>query len=187
MVIAVFKIKMEYIITLNGKRVAKGRSKTFTVNFARAMAILFVRGDVQVSQIVTDVTGAVRTIANQAGSYTFLNPIGSLANKIRLHIGSSSEPFSRTQYEMLSKIVEFDYSTYEITDTGTLMRVSFGGSWTNNTATAVTVREIGFSVVYKDSGGTDRRILLARDVLDTPIDVPTNGVLGLGYIITIPW
>jgi len=183
-IIAEYEVKVLDPKTGEVIRSVKGESKSFTLNFGRLIAILFQRGDYQVSVPVVDTSGASRTFRNNDTTSSPFEVSTSTANRIRLHIGSSNEPFSRGQYEMLGKIAEFDYSTYNLADDGTKIVVQFSGSWLN-TGSLVTVREIGFDVVY-NAAGTVTRFLLTRDVIpDTTVD--TNQTIAVGYTITIPY
>jgi len=184
------KINVEYEVKVidnkTGKtlRTVKGKSKTFNLNFARLLGLFFQRGDVIASISATDTGGSGRTFINNDSSNP-LNVGTSAGNKLKLHIGSSSAPFDRSHYEMQALVATFDYSTWSLTDDGTKVKVDISGSWINP-GPSVTVREIGFDVVYRDSGAYLRRILLARDVIpDTVVD--TGRTIAVAYSITIPF
>jgi len=184
------KINVEYKIKVidnkTGKvvKTLKGKSKTFNLNFARLLGLLFQRGDIGASVSITDTGGVGRTFSNNT-YYNPLNVATAAGNKLRFHIGSSNTPFDRAHYEMQALISTFDYSTWSLTDDGTKVKVDISGSWLNP-GPSVTVREIGFDVVFSDSGYNNRRVLLARDVIpDTVVDA--GRTIAVAYSITIPF
>jgi len=186
------KIKVDYRVKVidnkTGKivKTVKGKSKTFNMNFARLLGLLFQRGDATGSVSLNDTGGAARTFYNNYSvALTPLNLPADAGNKLVLKIGSSSAAFDRSHYEMQTLLATFAYSTFTLTDTGTNVRVDISGSWIN-TGASITVREIGFVVRYVDTGGYVRSILLARDIITDTV-VGTNQTIAVAYSITIPF
>jgi hypothetical protein len=58
-------------------------------------------------------------------------------------------------------------------------------TFTNNSGSTITVKEVGLLVKKHDNTGTSRSWLVARDVLPSPVDVPDGATLTIRYVVKI--
>ena len=101
----------------------------------------------------------------------------------RFYIGTGNTPAKQSDYKMESLIDDAMYlSNLEVVcasgngsfESETGLYVS--GTVTNMSSSPLEVSEIGFSAANKNTNAEDSRFLLAREVFDTPITIPTGGV-----------
>ena len=101
----------------------------------------------------------------------------------RFYIGTGNTPAKQSDYKMESLIDDAMYlSNLEVvcasgngsfeSETG----LSVSGTVTNMSSSPLEVSEIGFSAANKNTNAEESRFLLAREVFDTPITIPTGGV-----------
>jgi len=190
---ATLELQVEYEVKVFDPKTGKvikrvrGRSKSFTQNFSRLLAMMtFPRGDAAVSMSITDHGGTARTM--RAPLYTYnpieYDPVTGYA--FQVGVGRSNVAFSRTQYNLLSLIAWVPYSTISYVDDGTKVVFEVSGSWYNDTGTLQTVKEIGMSGLFLDYGGAEYWIMLVRDVI-TAVDVPAGSTIAVAYSVTIPF
>jgi len=55
----------------------------------------------------------------------------------------------------------------------------------NLSGASITVTEVGIAALTTDSSGTNRDVLLAHDLLSSPITIPNNGVMAVTYTISV--
>jgi len=187
------KIRVRYVVkvvdTKTGKviKVVKGEGKTFNQNFGRVLGlVMFVIGDVRETVSVTDVDGVARTMASPDYTYPPTGYDPAAAYKFELGVGKSGVAFDRTQYNLLDPQAWVDYSVWDLVDDGTKVTLDVSGSWYNDTGVDVTINEIGMRVRWRDSGGTMRIIMIARDVI-TATTVPAGQTIAVAYAIEIPF
>ena len=101
----------------------------------------------------------------------------------RFYIGTGNTPAKQSDYKMESLIDDAMYlSNLEVVcasgngsfESETGLYVS--GTVTNMSSSPLEVSEIGFSAASKNTNAEDSRFLLAREVFDTPITIPSGGV-----------
>ena len=76
-------------------------------------------------------------------------------------------------------------STLKTDDSGATIRALY--TITNNNSVEITIKEIGLIVnptQFSSSLGADKKILLERTVLDTPVTIPAGGIGQVVYTIT---
>jgi len=112
-----------------------------------------------------------------------------------LVVGSSDAPNTVNQYAMGALIPngtganQLSYGTHTIENIqnppGTnYWMFRFIRTFTNNSTSSVTVKEIGLIVLTNDSGNTGRYFLIARDVI-SPVTVPSGATLTIRYIFKV--
>ena len=101
----------------------------------------------------------------------------------RFYIGTGNTPAKQSDYKMESLIGDAMYlsnlevvcasgdGSYE-SETGLFV----SGTVTNMSSSPLEVSEIGFSAATANTNEENVRYLLAREVFDTPITIPTGGV-----------
>jgi len=115
-------------------------------------------------------------------------------------VGSGTLAFDFEQYALESQIMDgvgagqFSYVEMEaptVETVGTTKRATYRRFFNNNSGATITVGEIGLFcyAAYHRAGycGALSRVMVARDVLATPIDVPDAGQLRVTYIIELPY
>jgi len=183
------RYEVKVIDTKTGKvlKVVKGKGGTFVQNFSRLLGLLmFPRGDVMETVVLTNVDGTNVTMEAPSTSYSPLQYSVAAGYKLELGVGKSDVAFSRTHYNLLDPQAWVDYSTWSLTDDGTKVTVEFSGSWYNDTGVTVTIKEIGFRCRFISGAGYIHVFMLARDVI-TATDVPAGSTIAVAYAITIPF
>ncbi|MEM1606084.1 MAG: hypothetical protein QXW41_07580, partial [Fervidicoccaceae archaeon] len=113
---------------------------------------------------------------------TVLNPL------LAVGFGSSSSSVSFYDYELPSLLARVDVPStgYSLADNGTHIIVSASASWT--ASSAATVTDVGlYWKGYSYNSGTAFYVLIARDILPTPIAVAANDVVIVTYTIAIAY
>jgi hypothetical protein len=110
-------------------------------------------------------------------------------------VGSSNTPNDINTYALGSKITHgtgsgqlvYNAMTFEdITNpSGTILQFRMTRVFTNNSGADVTVKEMGLLARILTSNVGAKSLLLARDVLSTPITIPDGYSLTLRYIVKI--
>jgi hypothetical protein len=104
-------------------------------------------------------------------------------------IGASDTPVSIGQYNLGSKIAHGTGSGQMSYGTTTVEAITKNTTWffrivrtfTNNSGATITVREIGLFIQVTNP---TKQVMLARDVLTSPINVPAGSTLTLRYIVS---
>jgi hypothetical protein len=91
------------------------------------------------------------------------------------HIISGTEPGRLTYNYQIAPVTTYDNTTKKWT---TVHKRIFN----NNSGGSITVREVG--LVYNGTGGLGGYVLMARDVLETAVDVPNGAQLVVEYSLT---
>ena len=149
--------------------------------------------------IVIDTSGTTRTYPY--GGSDFLSSSGIYINSgfgdssFGLVVGSSDAPNTVNQYTMGAIITngtgagQLSYGTHTIENPQNPPNTNYWmfkiiRTFTNNSTSSVTVKEIGLIVKCKDSGNALRYWLIARDVIN-PVTVPSGSTLTVRYIFKI--
>jgi len=143
-------------------------------------ALLYARLATINFETIKDVSGTDRTLYVRGDSTTvnLFNDTRFGAVGTRIGIGSDGTAPSRTQYELLSKIAEFDITTELVTESSIVKR----GAWL--ATGSGTVRETGLYAYWVDSGGVVRQFLLFRDT-PTPQSYVDGDSIQVTYTITL--
>jgi len=101
-----------------------------------------------------------------------------------IFVGSGTNPYSINDYALQSKITTggFQYgatAVEDLTDTGSSLYFGIARTFLNGTGNPVTVSEVG--LVMNANGVA---ILIARDLLSTPVTIPVGATLTVRYVIT---
>lgn len=110
-------------------------------------------------------------------------------------VGSGNTPNSLTTYALASKIGhgtasgQLLYGAESIEEvsnpSGMDLQFRVTRTFTNNTGSSVTVKELGALIKKFDQGGTSRSWLIVRDVLPSPSSIPDGASMTVRYIIKI--
>jgi hypothetical protein len=148
-----------------------------------------------------DETGTARTYPSHA-SYTYssyclnLSSLGDAGDVSQgIIVGTSDTPNTLTTYALGGKIAhgtgsgQLVYGTESIEDvtnpSGNDLQFRMTRTFTNNSGSTITVKEVGLLIKKYDSSATSRSFLAARDVLPSPVDVPDGATLTIRYVVKI--
>jgi len=129
---------------------------------------------------INDVSGTLRAVhvRGTGATYALFNNTTHGAVGCRIGIGSDGTAPSRSQYELLSKIAEFDITVEATTENSIIKR----GAWL--ATGSGTVRETGLYAYWVDSAGVVRQFLLFRDT-PTPQSYVDGDSIQVTYTITL--
>jgi len=116
------------------------------------------------------------------GSTTVPDPM------LAIQIGQSDYIFSPLQYALLQPIATFDVTSsgVSVSDDGITITAIFASSWT--ASSDVTVREVGLILKVCTFGtNTYSNVLLARDVLSTPVLLASGDVISISYEVSLTY
>ena len=192
------KVKMEIeceIRDKDGKLIKKTRQKADSLvkNFAGLLRGIMYGAANNVSTPVKDTTGTIRNVpAVTASGHSIMNvAAGVNDDSYGLQVGTGDAPVTRDDYKLESKISHGSGSgqllygavTVEsVNGTPPASRFRIIRTFTNNTTETITVKEIGLVCLH---GWQYWTILIARDVLSTPQDVPSGATLTVRYIFEV--
>jgi hypothetical protein len=150
---------------------------------------------------VVDESGTARTYPYANGSslnnyYMNLSTCGDTGDVTQgIIIGTSDTPNTLTTYALGGKIPhgtgsgQLLYNPESVEDvtnpSGNDLQFRLTRTFTNNSGSTITVKEVGLLVKKCDSGGASRSFLVARDVLPSPVDVPDGATLTIRYVVKI--
>jgi hypothetical protein len=110
-------------------------------------------------------------------------------------VGTSDTPNALTTYALGGKIAngtgsgQLIYGAESIEDvtnpSGNDLQFRITRTFTNNSGSTITVKEVGLLIKKFDTTGTGRSFLAARDVLPSPVDVPDGATLTIRYVVKI--
>jgi len=107
-------------------------------------------------------------------------------NRPQLALGGGSTPVSFTDYNLENNITGWLYQEgYEYSYDETNFKGTFTFYRSFTFARETTINEAGLVWWFVDSGSSNRRVMVDRIVLDTPITVPANRTLDVKYILEI--
>jgi hypothetical protein len=107
---------------------------------------------------------------------------------LAIQIGQSNYSFSPSQYSLVSPIATFDVASsgVSVSDSGVAITATFTSSWT--AGSAVTVWEVGLILKVCTFGTTTySTVLLARDVLSTPVSLVSGDVISISYQVSLTY
>jgi len=181
----------------------KGKSDPFTRAWIQLLRAIFLGNDAQVS--LADTGGVSRTFApSELGGYSgqvydFAETnAGSTVDAYGVMVGGSDLAFSRTQYNLQSKIAHgsgsgqllYGATTIEdYVDEDTTTRIRMIRAFSNTSGASVTVREIGIAIRHRSytTALLLWYLLVARDVLPSPQTVPDGATLTVRYRLFISY
>ena len=148
---------------------------------------------------VVDETGTGRTYPKHdtaSGFYACyfnLSTLGDAGDVSQgIIVGSSDTPNSLTTYALGSKIAhgtgsgQLVYNVEVIEDvtnpSGNDLLFRITRTFTNNSGSTVTVKEVGLLIKKYDAGGVARSFLAVRDVLPSPSSIPDGATMTIRYI-----
>jgi hypothetical protein len=107
---------------------------------------------------------------------------------LAIQIGQSDYPFSPSQYSLVSPIATFNVTSsgVSVSDDGITITATFTSSWT--ASSDVTVREVGLILEVCTFGTkTYSYVLLARDVLSTPVSLASGDAISVSYQVSFTY
>jgi hypothetical protein len=150
---------------------------------------------------VVDETGTARNYpfhyANSVTAYYMnLSTLGDAADVTQgIVVGTSDTPNTLTTYALGGKIAtgtgsgQLIYGTESIEDvtnpSGNDLQFRITRTFTNNSGSTITVKEVGLLIKKFDAGQASRSFLAARDVLPSSVDVPDGATLTIRYVVKI--
>jgi len=156
---------------------------TFLKNFSEIVWIdLFIRGDISNTATVTNTGGVAQAI--QHSNCFYYNPSSSY--KLKCTIGTGTQAFDRTQFNVQTLLATLDYTQYDIVDDSTQKTLTISFSYLNSSGSAKDVTEACIVAVYVNTGASAFAMAPSRDVF-VAVNVPNNYTLAIGYVITFPW
>jgi hypothetical protein len=120
-----------------------------------------------------------------AYGYSAMNPPDPM---LAIQIGQSDYSFFPSQYSLLSPIATFDVTSsgVSVSDDGITITATFTSSWM--ASSSVTVREVGLILkVCTLATNTYSNVLLARDVLSTPVSLVSGDVISVSYQVSLTY
>jgi len=129
------------------------------------------------------------TISRYASEFTAFGSFDNCAES-GIVVGSGTTPPTPSDYSLESQIPhgtgagQLDYEQDEFGDvqiSGNTISFEMRRMFINRTGNTITVAEIGIIMYTIDTSNTRRRVLIARDVLDTPVEVPGYGSICVTY------
>jgi len=156
------------------------RKDPFTNNFVQILyATMYNRGD-QKTYTMKDISGTSRSLyISYSGTY---NPLFATGNYI--YIGDGTASFSINDYKLSgTNILKATSSTPSESTANPKINYTISASF--SLSSAMTISEIGYSRILRDSGGSYYEFLLMRDVLSTPISALAGDTVTVTYIIRI--
>jgi hypothetical protein len=150
---------------------------------------------------VVDETGTGRPYPNSSASmfyvyYMNLSTRGDAGDASQgIIVGTSDTPNTLTTYALGGKIAhgsgsgQLVYGAETLEDvtnpSGNDLQFRITRTFTNNSGSTITVKEVGLLVKKYDGESNTRSWLIARDVLPSPVDVPDGATLTIRYVVKI--
>jgi hypothetical protein len=150
---------------------------------------------------VVDETGTARTyplhIATSYSPYYMnLSTLGDAGDVTQgIIVGTSDTPNTLTTYALGGKIShgsgsgQLVYGAETLEDvtnpSGNDLQFRITRTFTNNSGSTITVKEVGLLVKKYDASISSKSFLVARDVLPSPVDVPDGATLTIRYVVKI--
>ncbi len=179
------------------------KSDPFTENFAKVLAMIFYNGSPTATKscygpvVVTAIDGTTRTLCSsfrETREYTSTTAMATwdciccevpfYAKGVKIYIGSSSAPFSPSNYSLGSPIANASASEVVVTYNTTSANFTVSASF--SISSDVTIREVGLTRYFREEYSEDIfEALLLRDVLSSPINAVAGDTVTVTYIITI--
>jgi hypothetical protein len=150
---------------------------------------------------VVDETGTARSYPiHSSSAYNTnlmnLSTLGDAADVTQgIIVGTSDTPNGLTTYALGGKIAhgtgsgQLLYGAESIEDvtnpSGNDLQFRITRTFTNNSGSTITVKEVGLLIKKLDPTATSRSFLAARDVLPSAVDVPDGATLTIRYVVKI--
>jgi hypothetical protein len=150
---------------------------------------------------ILDETGSSRnyplqTSSSVSGFYMNLSTLGDAGDVSQgIIVGTSDTPNALTTYALGGKIahgtgsgqlVYGSESIEEVTNpSGNDLQFRITRTFTNNSGSTITVKEVGLLAKKYDAASSSRSFLVARDVLPSAVDVPDGATLTIRYVVKI--
>lgn len=197
-------IKIKYTVILkdkNGKTILRKtfKSRSLLANFLRWLWC-FIDSSTSTaasSLTITDTGGVGRAFPSTGTRYIYnfgAFKAAATDDAYGIQVGSGSNTVSPNDYMLQQKISQgtgsgqlvYGAQTNEsIVISGNTASVRISRTFTNNSGSIIQVREIGLAVGAYESGGTQRYILILRDVLPSALSVPDGQTLTVRYTIAV--
>jgi len=197
------QIKWEILVkNKQGKRLShlKGTAKSLLRNFMYWLQSWFtmVADDTYPNAWTAPDTGNIsRTLpqlSNVAHSRLGMCGIGANSSLWGLRVGYGDAAVTPVDFELehliehgsTAGLLVYNNQTVEavtVVGQNTTFRVS--RSYTNNSGSTITIKEIGAAMSIHDSAGTTRYLLYLRDVLPSNVPVPDGSTFTLRYTFTV--
>jgi len=149
---------------------------------------------------VVDETGTARSYprhdnyaASEYCNFSTLGDAGDVSQGII--VGTSNTPNDLTTYALGGKIAhgtssgQLLYGAEAIEDvtnpSGNDLQFRLTRTFTNNSGSTITVKEVGLLIKKFDASQASRSFLAARDVLPSAVDVPDGATLTIRYVVKI--
>jgi len=150
---------------------------------------------------VVDETGTSRGYPHHSSAslstyYMNLSTLGDAGDSSQgIIVGTSDTPNTLNTYALGGKIAhgtgsgQLVYGAESIEDvtnpSGNDLQFRITRTFTNNSGSTVTAKEVGLLIKKYDTYPASRSFLAARDVLPSPVDVPDGATLTIRYVVKI--
>jgi hypothetical protein len=150
---------------------------------------------------VVDETGTARSYPCHSSLYSYsyfmnLSTLGDAADVTQgIIVGTSDTANNLNTYALDGKIAtgtgsgQLVYGAESIEDvsnpSGNDLQFRITRTFTNNSGSTITVKEVGLLIKKYDSAQGSRSFLAARDVLPSAVDVPDGATLTIRYVVKI--
>jgi hypothetical protein len=150
---------------------------------------------------VVDETGTARTYPHHQdvsvkSMYLNLSTLGDAGDASQgIIVGTSDTSNTLITYALGGKITngtgsgQLVYGAESVEDvtnpSGNDLQFRITRTFTNNSGSTITVKEVGLLIKKYDSGAIARSFLAARDVLPSAVDVPDGATLTIRYVVKI--
>jgi hypothetical protein len=150
---------------------------------------------------VVDETGTARSYPYHIAStqylyYCQLSTLGDVGDVTQgIIVGTSDTPNTLATYALGGKIThgtgagQLIYNAETVEDvtnpSGNDLQFRITRTFTNNSGSTITVKEVGLLAKKIESSLSNTRFLIARDVLPSPVDVPDGATLTIRYVVKI--
>ena len=176
-------VKSKIVLTLRNEKGEKEKEivqegKTIVKNFLAIYEQICKRAISGECASFVDINGTVYDMHDYMYVDTRYNPM--------IALGGGTTPVSFTDYNLENDItgwVEQEGYEYSYDETNFKGTFTFYRSFTFTSET--TINEAGLAWWFVDSNGTNRKTMVDRIVLDTPITVPANRTIDAKYILEI--
>lgn len=148
------------------------RCHSFTIAFLAAVTASLQEADTTATYDDTGGTGRILEGANNAVKWRGAN--GAAGDSTEgIVVGTGTNAVTNTDSSLQTKIAhgagagQLQYGSMGFTEAavvGANVDLILSRTFTNNSGGSITVEEVGIEAIMRDSGGTDRDFLLARDL-----------------------
>lgn len=132
-----------------------------------------------------DITGTSRTIATDDVNFRSTGDSGVAGDGV--HFGSGTTAVSYDDTDLASRFtsgVSYNDGSASLSETNSQSDIDIQRSITNTSGSTITAKEAGHVAAGHTSSGPNESFLIARDVLDTGVDIDPNQTLRGTYTYT---